>query len=87
MLDANSGEDISGNISEHGLTCLSWCDSPFESPRLAVGGYSKRAVVFVQNNGKWAQVFETLNYCLFVHYFVLSSCLGVDIRYSWGYGS
>jgi nucleoporin SEH1 len=56
MLDANSGEDVSGNISEHGLTCLSWCDSPFESPRLAVGGYSKRAVVFVQNNGKWTQV-------------------------------
>lgn len=42
--DTQGGKSISS--SEHGLTCLAWCDCPFEPAKIAVGGYSKRAVVF-----------------------------------------
>lgn len=31
--------------TEHGLTCMSWNESLFEPPKLAVGGYSRRACV------------------------------------------
>lgn len=41
--------------SEHGLTCLSWSDCPFEIPRLAIGGHSKRAVVWALKNSKWIE--------------------------------
>lgn len=35
----------------HGLTCVSWNECPFEPFKLAVGGYSKRAVVLsIQGN-------------------------------------
>ena len=42
--------------AEHGLTCLAWSDCPFELPRLVVGGYSKIAVVWMCEGGKWKQV-------------------------------
>ena len=29
---------------EHGLTCLAWNDNPFEPAKIAVGGFSRRAV-------------------------------------------
>ena len=29
---------------EHGITCLAWNDNPFEPAKIAVGGYSRRAV-------------------------------------------
>ncbi len=32
--------------SEHGLSSLAWNDCPFEPGRLAVGGYSKRVVIY-----------------------------------------
>ena len=45
--------------SEHGLTCLSWNDCPFEVPKLVVGGYSSKAVVWTCDSGtKWREVFE-----------------------------
>lgn len=47
--------------SEHGLTCISWDDCPFEPPKFAVGGYSKRVSVWTADNSsgaasKWRQV-------------------------------
>lgn len=36
--------------SEHGLTCLTWNVCPFEPAKLAVGGYSSRAVVLTQDS-------------------------------------
>ena len=48
MVEDTSGSVTSDNkhiSSEHGLTCISWNDCPFEPAKLAVGGYSKRAVV------------------------------------------
>ncbi len=48
MVEDTSGSGTSDNkhiASEHGLTCISWNDCPFEPAKLAVGGYSKRAVV------------------------------------------
>lgn len=43
--------------SEHGLTSLSWSDCPFEAPKLVVGGYSSRAVVWTCDSGsKWREV-------------------------------
>ena len=41
--------------SEHGLTCLAWNDCLFEPAKLAVGGYSKKAVVWTFD-GKWREV-------------------------------
>jgi hypothetical protein len=32
--------------SEHGLTCLGWNDCQFEPPRIVVGGFSRKAIVF-----------------------------------------
>lgn len=43
------------SYSEHGLTCLSWNESPFEPPMIAIGGYSRRAVVWTQQNSKWIE--------------------------------
>ena len=40
----------SSNKSEHGLTCISWNVCPFEPAKIAVGGYSMRAVVLTQDN-------------------------------------
>jgi len=57
MIDGTSSSNMP--LSEHGLTCLSWCDSPFETPRLAIGGYSKRAVIWVQKGfNKWVEVIK-----------------------------
>lgn len=39
-------EDIEAEGNEHGLTCLAWNDCPFEPAKIAVGGYSKRAIVY-----------------------------------------
>jgi nucleoporin SEH1 len=53
---------LSNLHSEHGLTCLAWSDCVFEQPRIAVGGYSRRAVVWVLDGssgggtGKWREV-------------------------------
>jgi nucleoporin SEH1 len=44
--DTQSSSSASSSTSEHGLTCLAWCDCPFEPAKIAVGGYSRRAVVF-----------------------------------------
>lgn len=41
---SNEGK-ASRTTSEHGLTCVSWNDCPFEAAKLAVGGYSKKVVV------------------------------------------
>mmetsp|Transcript_24116 Transcript_24116/g.33064 ORF Transcript_24116/g.33064 Transcript_24116/m.33064 type:complete len:335 (-) Transcript_24116:88-1092(-) len=41
--------DSSGYRSEHGLNCLAWNDSPFEPAKIAVGGYSRRAVVLAMD--------------------------------------
>lgn len=42
------GGEASGKqpTSEHGLTSLAWNDCPFEPGRLAVGGFSKRVVIY-----------------------------------------
>jgi len=44
-----------GRESEHGLTCLSWNECPFETEMLAVGGHSKRASILIRSKetGKW----------------------------------
>jgi nucleoporin SEH1 len=34
---------------------MSWNESPFEPAKLAIGGYSKRAVVWTQINSKWVE--------------------------------
>ena len=41
--------------SEHGLMCLSWNESPFDTEMIAVGGHSKKAVILVRSKatGKW----------------------------------
>jgi len=43
--------------SEHGLTCLSWNDCPFEPAKIAVGGFSRFAAVWTcdQKTGKWKE--------------------------------
>ena len=41
--------------SEHGLTCISWNTCPFEPAKIAVGGYSTRAVVLTLENNKWKE--------------------------------
>ena len=43
-------------LAEHGLTSVAWSDCSFELPRLVVGGYSKVAVVWICEGGKWKQV-------------------------------
>jgi nucleoporin SEH1 len=47
----------SSRFSSHGLTCLSWNDCPFELAKLAVGGYSKHAVVWScdRKTGRWVE--------------------------------
>jgi WD40 repeat protein len=47
---SSSTTTTSNNKSEHGLTCLSWNVCPFEPAKLAVGGYSCRAVVLTQES-------------------------------------
>ncbi|KAJ1429829.1 WD40-repeat-containing domain protein [Ochromonadaceae sp. CCMP2298] len=42
----NEAGDKDRSHSEHGLTCISWNDCPFEPAKLAVGGYSKVARVY-----------------------------------------
>jgi hypothetical protein len=41
--------------SEHGLTCISWNTCPFEPAKIAVGGYSTRAVVLTLSDNKWKE--------------------------------
>lgn len=59
--EAGGGGGASSSKSEHGLTCLTWNVCPFEPAKLAVGGYSSRAVVLTQDtndNGgptKWRE--------------------------------
>ena len=43
----------SDTISEHGATCLSWSDCPFEHPKIVVGGYSKAAAVWTFEDSRW----------------------------------
>lgn len=44
-------------VSEHGATCLSWSDCPFEHPKIVVGGYSKSAAVWTLEDSRWQKVF------------------------------
>lgn len=48
-------QGISGKESEHGLTCLSWNECPFDTDMIAVGGHSKRAIILIRSKetGKW----------------------------------
>eukprot|EP00605_Chrysophyceae_sp_TOSAG23-4_P002705 GSChrysophyteH1.ASY1.ANO1.2983.1 assembled CDS len=41
--------------SEHGLNCISWNSCPFEPAKIAVGGYSTRAVVLTLIDNKWKE--------------------------------
>jgi nucleoporin SEH1 len=41
--------------SEQGLTCIAWNLCPFEPAKIAVGGYSGRAVVVSLEDGKWVE--------------------------------
>jgi nucleoporin SEH1 len=42
--------------TEHGITCISWNESPFESAKIAVGTYSKIASVWTCDTGsKWRE--------------------------------
>ena len=52
---------ISHRHSEHGLTSIAWSDCVFEPAKIAVGGYSRRAVVWTfdgntGSTGKWREV-------------------------------
>ena len=38
-----------------GLTCTSWNDSPFELPRMVIGGESKQASIWKCDNGNWKE--------------------------------
>lgn len=60
---ADGSMSLSARHSEHGLTCLCWSDCVFERPRLAVGGFSRRAVVWIFDDtagstGKWREELE-----------------------------
>lgn len=58
MVEDTSGTVKKGtNVSEHGLTCISWNDCPFEPAKLAVGGYSRRAVVLSLERNMLREVF------------------------------
>ena len=48
-------QGVPGKESEHGLMCLSWNESPFDTDMIAVGGHSRRAVILVRSKttGKW----------------------------------
>ena len=48
-------EKVTGSDRESdlGLRCLAWNDSPFESAKLAIGGYSRRAAIWTDDNGTW----------------------------------
>eukprot|EP01041_Mallomonas_annulata_P012857 gene12857-27109_t len=42
--------------SEHGITSLAWNECPFEPPKIVVGGFSKKAVIWAcDTGGKWHQ--------------------------------
>lgn len=45
--------EVAGSDREHGATCLSWSDCPFEHPKLAVGGFSKTACVWTYEESRW----------------------------------
>lgn len=49
--EAGATTSAGSSKSEHGLTCLTWNVCPFEPAKLAVGGYSSRAVVLTQDSG------------------------------------
>jgi len=49
-----SSADVMGK-SEQGLTCVSWNTCPFEPAKIAVGGYSSRAVVLSLEESKWTE--------------------------------
>ena len=52
-------ENVAGGdseSSEHGLTCCSWNDSPFEPAKLVLGGYAKRVSIWTCDSAnKWKQ--------------------------------
>jgi hypothetical protein len=52
----NEAGDKDRSHSEHGLTCISWNDCPFEPAKLAVGGYSKVARVYTLEGNTLQQV-------------------------------
>jgi nucleoporin SEH1 len=57
-LDVNTTQASSADImgkSEQGLTCVSWNTCPFEPAKIAVGGYSSRAVVLSLEESKWSE--------------------------------
>lgn len=60
-------ESAPANYSEHGLTCLSWNTCPFEPAKIAVGGYSMRAVIFTCENGKWREELQLGGHNSVVH--------------------
>ncbi len=58
---SGSGSAETKNISsEHGLTCISWNDCPFEPAKLAVGGHSKRAVVLSLERNQLREVMHSI---------------------------
>ena len=59
--------DSSGFRSEHGLTCLAWNESQFEPIKIAVGGYSRRAVVLAIDKNHVKEV-DFIPFILFLTY-------------------
>ena len=57
MSEMGSTETSILKQSEHGLTCLSWNECPFEPAKIAVGGFSRFAAVWTcdQKTGKWKE--------------------------------
>jgi nucleoporin SEH1 len=57
MSEMGSTETSILRQSEHGLTCLSWNDCPFEPAKIAVGGFSRFAAIWTcdQKTGKWKE--------------------------------
>lgn len=54
QIENGAGSDC--DSSEHGLTCCSWNDSPFEPAKLALGGYAKRLSIWTCDSAnKWSQ--------------------------------
>lgn len=52
---SSSGEKAT---SEHGLTCLAWNGSPFDTEMIAVGGHSRRVAVMMRREGKWVEAWS-----------------------------
>lgn len=54
QIGANSA--IARRSSEHGLTSLAFSTSSFEDPRVAVGGYGQRVIVYKIRDGDLEEV-------------------------------